>query len=47
MLYRLKLRDPLTLGAAIVGMAAVTLVASLSPPQRAAMFDPLAALGED
>jgi len=28
-------------------MAAVALVASLSPAQRAAMFDPMAALGED
>jgi putative ABC transport system permease protein len=47
MLYGLKPRDPLTLGAAIVGTAAVALVASLSPAQRAARLHPMAALREE
>lgn len=47
MLYGLKPRDPLTLGVAIVGMAAVGLVASLLPAQRAAALHPMAALREE
>jgi predicted permease len=47
MLYGLKPRDPLTLGAAIAGMTVVALVASLLPAQRAATVHPMAALREE
>jgi len=47
MLYGLKPRDPLTLGAAIAGMTVVALVASLLPAQRAATVPPMAALREE
>jgi putative ABC transport system permease protein len=47
MLYGLKARDPLTLGAAIGGMTVVALVASLLPAQRAATVHPMAALREE
>jgi putative ABC transport system permease protein len=47
MLYGMKPRDPLTLGAAIAGMAVVALVASLLPAQRAATMHPMAALREE
>jgi putative ABC transport system permease protein len=47
MLYGLKPRDPLTLGAAITGMVAVALVASLLPAQRAATVHPMEALREE
>jgi ABC-type antimicrobial peptide transport system permease subunit len=47
MLYGLKPGDPLTLGAAILGMAVVALVASLLPAQRAAAVHPMEALREE
>jgi predicted permease len=47
MLYGLKPRDPLTLGAAIVVMGGVALAASLLPAQRAATLQPMAALREE
>jgi predicted permease len=47
MLYGLKARDPLTLAAAIGGMAVVALAASLLPAQRAATVDPMTALREE
>jgi putative ABC transport system permease protein len=47
MLYGLEPRDPLTLAAAIAGMAAVALVASLLPAQRAATMHPMSALREE
>jgi ABC-type antimicrobial peptide transport system permease subunit len=47
MLYGLKPRDPLTLGAAMGGMAFVALAASLLPAQRAATVDPMEALREE
>jgi putative ABC transport system permease protein len=47
MLYGLKPGDPLTLGAAITGMVAVALVASLLPAQRAATVHPMEALREE
>ena len=47
MLYGLKPRDPLTLGAAVAGMTVVALVASLLPAQRAATVHPMAALREE
>jgi putative ABC transport system permease protein len=47
MLYGLEPRDPLTLAAAIAGMAAVALVASLLPAQRAATTHPMSALREE
>jgi putative ABC transport system permease protein len=47
MLYGLKPRDPLTLGAAIIGMVAVAMVASLLPAQRAATVHPMEALREE
>jgi putative ABC transport system permease protein len=47
MLYGLKPRDPLTLGAAITGMIIVALLASLLPAQRAATVHPMEALRED
>jgi putative ABC transport system permease protein len=46
-LYDLKPQDPLTLCAAITGLAAVALVASLIPAQRAASMQPMAALREE
>jgi predicted permease len=47
MLYGLKPRDPLTLGAAIAGMASVALLASLLPAHRAATMHPMEALREE
>jgi ABC-type antimicrobial peptide transport system permease subunit len=47
MLYGLKPRDPLTLGAAITGMIIVALLASLLPAQRAATVHPMEALREE
>ena len=47
MLYGLKPRDPLTLGAAIAGMVAVAMIASLLPAQRAATVHPMEALREE
>jgi putative ABC transport system permease protein len=47
MLYGLKPGDPLTLGAAIIGMVAVALLASLLPAQRAATVHPMEALREE
>jgi predicted permease len=47
MLYGLKPRDPLTLGAAIAGMAGVALLASLLPAHRAATVHPMEALREE
>ncbi|HET6217355.1 MAG TPA: ABC transporter permease [Acidobacteriaceae bacterium] len=47
MLYGLKPRDPLTLGAAIAGMVVVALLASLLPAQRAATVHPMEALREE
>jgi putative ABC transport system permease protein len=47
MLYGLKPEDPLTLGAAIVGMTAVAMIASLLPAQRAATVHPMEALREE
>ena len=47
MLYGLKPGDPLTLGAAITGMVAVAMVASLLPAQRAATVHPMEALREE
>jgi putative ABC transport system permease protein len=47
MLYGLKPRDPLTLGAAITGMIIVALLASLLPAQRAATVRPMEALREE
>jgi putative ABC transport system permease protein len=47
MLYGLKPGDPLTLGAAITGMVAVAMIASLLPAQRAAAVHPMEALREE
>ena len=47
MLYGLKASDPLTLGAAILGMAAVAMIASVLPAQRAATVHPMVALREE
>jgi putative ABC transport system permease protein len=47
LLYGPKPRDPWTLGAAIVGMTAVGIAASLWPAQRAAALHPMAALREE
>ena len=47
MLYGLMPGDPLTLGAAIMGMTVVALLASLLPAQRAATVHPMVALREE
>jgi putative ABC transport system permease protein len=47
LLYGLKPTDPLTLAAAILGMALVALFASLLPAQRAASVHPMVALREE
>jgi putative ABC transport system permease protein len=47
LLYGLKPTDPLTLAAAILGMTAVALLASLLPAQRAASVNPMVALREE
>jgi ABC-type antimicrobial peptide transport system permease subunit len=47
MLYGLNPRDPLTLGAAIAGMAGVAMLASLLPAHRAATVHPVEALREE
>jgi putative ABC transport system permease protein len=47
LLYGLKPRDPITLIAAIIGMALVAIIASLLPAQRAAAVDPMVALREE
>ena len=44
LLFELKPRDPLTLGLAIAGLAAIALAASLGPAWRAAKLDPMVAL---
>ncbi|MGH8377975.1 MAG: FtsX-like permease family protein, partial [Gammaproteobacteria bacterium] len=44
LLFGLKPRDPLTLALAIVGLAAIALVASLLPARRASQLDPMVAL---
>jgi putative ABC transport system permease protein len=43
-LFGLGPGDPLTFAAALLGMAAVTLVSSLIPARRAASVDPMQAL---
>lgn len=47
MLYGLKAGDPQTLALAIAGIAAIALLASLLPAQRAATVEPMAALREE
>ncbi|MGA3187620.1 MAG: ABC transporter permease [Bryobacteraceae bacterium] len=47
MLYGLKPYDPLTLGGAIVTLAAVGLIASYLPARRASRLDPMDALREE
>jgi putative ABC transport system permease protein len=47
LLYGLKPRDPLTLAAAILGMAVVAFIASLLPARRAAAMHPMVALREE
>jgi len=47
MLYGLKASDPRTLAIAIAGIAAIALLASLLPAQRAATVDPMVALREE
>jgi predicted permease len=47
MLFGLKPRDPLTLGASILGLAAIVILASLMPAHRAATVDPMVVLREE
>jgi putative ABC transport system permease protein len=47
MLYGLKPTDPLTFAVAVTAMAAIALLASLLPAQRAASVDPMTALREE
>ncbi len=47
LLFGLEPGDPVTLGAAIVALAAVALLAAYWPARRAARLDPLVALRED
>jgi ABC-type antimicrobial peptide transport system permease subunit len=47
MLFGLKPNDPLTIGLAVAGLAAVALAASYLPARRAAALDPMAALREE
>ena len=47
LLYGLKPTDPLTLGASILGLSLVAVIASLLPAQRAATVDPMVALREE
>jgi putative ABC transport system permease protein len=47
LLYGLKATDPLTLGAAMGGMALVAMLACLLPAQRASKLQPMAALREE
>jgi len=47
MLYGLKPYDPITLGGAIVTLAAVGLIASYLPARRASRLDPMGALREE
>ncbi|MGI9071947.1 MAG: ADOP family duplicated permease [Bryobacteraceae bacterium] len=47
MLYGLKPRDPLTLAVAVTAMAAIGLIATLLPAQRAASIDPMIALRDE
>jgi putative ABC transport system permease protein len=47
LLYGLKPTDPLTLGASILGLTLVALIASLLPAQRAATVHPMVALREE
>jgi predicted permease len=47
MLFGLKPRDPLTLGASILGLAAIVILASLVPAHRAATVDPMVVLREE
>ena len=44
LLYGLKPHDPLTLGASIVALVIVGIVASLLPASRATRLDPMVAL---
>jgi predicted permease len=47
MLYGLSAADPLTLGLAVTGLAAVAVAASLFPARRAAALDPMQALRDE
>jgi predicted permease len=47
MLFGVKPRDPLTFAAALIGIAGVSLVASLIPALRAASVDPMVALRDE
>jgi ABC-type antimicrobial peptide transport system permease subunit len=47
LLYGLKPTDPLTLGASVLGLTLVALIASLLPAQRAATVHPMVALREE
>ena len=47
MLFGVQPRDPATFAGALVGIAAVSLVASLIPALRAASVDPMVALREE
>jgi putative ABC transport system permease protein len=47
LLYGLKTYDPLTLGAAVLLLAAVTVAASFLPARRASHLDPMVALREE
>jgi ABC-type antimicrobial peptide transport system permease subunit len=47
MLYGLSSYDPLTIGAALTVLTAVTLAASYLPARRAARIDPIVALREE
>jgi ABC-type lipoprotein release transport system permease subunit len=47
MLFGVQPRDPATFAAALVGIAAVSLAASLIPALRAASVDPMVALREE
>jgi predicted permease len=47
LLFGLKAHDPLTLGASIVGLAAIVVLASLVPARRAATVDPMVVLREE
>jgi putative ABC transport system permease protein len=47
LLYGLKAHDPLTLGASILCLAVIVIVASLMPAHRAATVDPMVVLREE
>jgi ABC-type antimicrobial peptide transport system permease subunit len=46
-LYGLQPRDPLTLGASILCLAVIVLIASFMPAHRAATVDPMVVLREE